>query len=127
MKDIIASANEKRFKADSEGERKEAIRLSDTWLDELLKHPYHSSKLILLTCIEKPGTGVYLLRESAKVTKQMTGRKKFALSKRMHAELEREDVVMAPASSSNKQRRGADGRALPAGPGGAGAISQPPP
>lgn len=126
MRDIIAAANEKRFKANPEGERKEAIRLSDAWLDELLKHPYHSSKLFLLIRVEKPGTGVYLLRESAKVSKQITQRMKFPLAKRMHSELEGGDVVMASAATSLKQKRGADGKAIPVPSGGAGMMSQNP-
>ena len=48
MKDVITSANEKRFKADEAGEKKDAIRLSDAWLEELMKHPYHSRKTIYL-------------------------------------------------------------------------------
>ena len=64
MKDVITSSNEKRFKADEAGEKKDTIRLSDVWLEELMKHPYHSRKTIYLIFIGKAGTGVYLLRES---------------------------------------------------------------
>ena len=45
MKDIIAEANKKRYKADDEENKKAAISLSDSWLHKLLKHPYHSRKL----------------------------------------------------------------------------------
>jgi hypothetical protein len=38
-------------------------------MKELMKHPYHSSKIILLISIEKPGTGIFLIRESAKLYK----------------------------------------------------------
>ena len=44
MKDIISEANKKRFKAEGEESKKAAISISDAWLDELLKHPYHSRK-----------------------------------------------------------------------------------
>lgn len=83
MKDIIEEANKKRFKADQTEGKKEAIAISDAWLDLLLKHPYHSRKVFLLTCIGKPGTGVYLLRESAKVTKEIKDRKMFKVAKRL--------------------------------------------
>ena len=86
MKDIIADANSKRFKADKDDDKKCAIALSDAWLQELMKHPYHSRKMSWVTVIGKPGTGVYLLRESAKVTKEIKDRKMFKLSKRLGAE-----------------------------------------
>ena len=92
MKDVIQDANNKRFKADSDGDKKDAIRLSDAWLEELLKHPYHSRNLFILTSIGKPGTGVYLLRESAKVSKEIKERKMFILSKRLGNEEEKEDA-----------------------------------
>jgi hypothetical protein len=34
---------------------------------ELQKHPYHSSKLFMLIDLEKPGTGIFLMKESAKL------------------------------------------------------------
>ena len=95
MKDVIQYAKNKLFKTDVDGDKKDAIRLSDAWLEELLKHPYHSRKLLRLTSIGKPGTGVYLLRESAKVSRQMKDRKMFTLSKRLGHEEEKEDVLMA--------------------------------
>ena len=63
MKDVIQEANEKRFKADKDGDKRDAIKLSDAWLDELMKHPYLSRKFQHVTYVGKPGTGVYLLRE----------------------------------------------------------------
>ena len=45
MKDIITDANGKRFKADKDDDKKAAIALSDSWLQELMKHPYHSRKM----------------------------------------------------------------------------------
>lgn len=45
MKDVIADANNKRFKADKDDDKKAAIALSDSWLQELMKHPYHSRKM----------------------------------------------------------------------------------
>jgi len=95
MKDVIQEANNKRFKADKDGDKKDAIRLSDAWLDELMKHPYHSRKHFALTVTGKPGTGVYLLRESAKVSKQIKDRKMFKLSKRLGGEEEKDDSNMA--------------------------------
>ena len=92
MKDVIQDANNKLFKVASDGDKKDAIRLSDAWLEELLKHPYHSRKLFQLIKIGKPGTGVYLLRESAKVSKEIKERKMFKLSKRLGSEEEKEDA-----------------------------------
>ena len=95
MKDVINDTKEKRFKADQGADKKEAIRLSDAWLDELMKNPYHSRKTSSLIVVGKPGTGVYLLRESAKVSKEIKDRKMFKLSKRLCGEEEKEDHIMA--------------------------------
>ena len=127
MKDIITEANEKRFKANNDGEKKEAIRLSDAWLDELMKHPYHSRKISTLMFVGKPGTGVYLLRESAKVSKEIKNRKMFTLSKRVGAEEYKEDANMAVQAQAEKRKKGNDGRPVPQPLGGAGRMMLDPP
>ena len=43
---------------------------------ELQKHPYHSSKSNILITIEQPGTGIFLMKERAKLYKPQTDRKK---------------------------------------------------
>ena len=109
MKDVIADANNKRFKADKDDNKKAAIALSDAWLQELLKHPYHSRKLSWLTFIGKPGTGVYLLRESAKVTKEIKDRKMYTLSKRLGAEEEKDQMMTIDGGAAEKRMRNAQG------------------
>jgi hypothetical protein len=49
MADIIEEAHKKRFKLSEEDTKKEGILMSDSWQAELMKHPYHSSKNIILT------------------------------------------------------------------------------
>ena len=44
MKDIIEAANKKRFKVDEGDDSKKGILISDSWMLELMKHPYYSSK-----------------------------------------------------------------------------------
>ena len=105
MKDIITDANKKRFTADPSADKKEAIRLSDAWLEELMKHPYHSRKLFCIIPVGKPGTGVYLLRESAKVSKEIKNRRMVTLSKRLNAEEEKEDANMAGSSQPEKRKK----------------------
>jgi len=80
-------------------------------MDELMKHPYHSSKFYMLTCIEKPGTGIFLMKERAKVYKAQTDRKKHELSKRLYAE-ERKDA-QEDMGLSMKRKKLADGSSLP--------------
>jgi hypothetical protein len=41
MMDIIEEANKKRFKVADDDQKKEGILISDSWLEELMKHPYH--------------------------------------------------------------------------------------
>jgi hypothetical protein len=44
MKDIIADASKKRFKIEDDDPKKSGILITESWLQELTKHPYHSSK-----------------------------------------------------------------------------------
>ena len=44
MSDVIAEAQAKRFKIDDNDQGQEGIVLTEAWLQELQKHPYHSSK-----------------------------------------------------------------------------------
>jgi hypothetical protein len=47
LSDIIKDAHNKRFKIPEDNANKDAILISDAWLEELNKHPYYSSKLLL--------------------------------------------------------------------------------
>jgi hypothetical protein len=69
MKDIIAGAHKARYTVAEDVTKKQAISISEAWMAELQKHPYHSSKLLLLLLVEKPGTGIFLMKESAKLYK----------------------------------------------------------
>jgi hypothetical protein len=106
MKDIIADAHKKRFKAEEDEPIKKAIAISDAWLEELLKHPYHSRKVFYLISIGKAGTGVYLLRESAKAQREVKDRKMFKLSKRLVAEEHKDDenIVMGGAGEKRMKK-----------------------
>ena len=65
MKDIIAGTHKAKYTVAEDYTKKQAISISEAWMAELQKHPYHSSKLFLLILIEKPGTGIFLMKESA--------------------------------------------------------------
>ena len=106
MKDIVTDAQKKRFIADGDGDKMVAIAISDSCLGELLKHPYHSRKSFKLIPIGKAGTGVYLLRESAKVHKEIKERKMFKLSKRLVAEEQKDDknVIMGGAGEKRLKK-----------------------
>jgi len=43
MKDIIADAHKARFSVSDDDPKKQGIIISDAWMAELEKHPYHSS------------------------------------------------------------------------------------
>jgi hypothetical protein len=45
LTEIIKEAHEKRFKVPEDNANKDAILISDSWMEELTKHPYYSSKL----------------------------------------------------------------------------------
>ena len=44
MQDIIADASRKRFKIEDDDPKKSGILITESWLQELTKHPYHSIK-----------------------------------------------------------------------------------
>ena len=69
MKNIIEEANKKRFKISDEDQSKKGIAISDSWMKELTKHPYYSSMFLILINIGKPGTGIFLMKEKAKLYK----------------------------------------------------------
>jgi hypothetical protein len=83
MKDVIADAQKKRFVVEAGDEKKQGILISDTWFAELTKHPYYSSKTSALTHAEKPGTGIFLMKERAKLVKLPKKRVKHELSKKI--------------------------------------------
>ena len=98
MKDIIAEAHKSRYTVAEDDPKKQGIAISDAWIAELEKHPYHSSKLSYVTLIEKPGTGIFLMKESSKLYRQHKEREKKKLTKR----------IGGPTSSSTDSR-GQDG------------------
>ena len=69
MKDIIHAASSKRFKVDEDDPKKQGIAITDGWFELLNKHPYNSSKQNAVNLLEKPGTGIFLMKEHAKLYK----------------------------------------------------------
>ena len=94
MRDIIAEAQKARYTVDEGASGEKGIAISDAWMAELQKHPYHSSKLWLLIHIEKPGTGIFLMKESAKLHRPQKEREKKKLAKRL----------WAPSEASNEDK-----------------------
>jgi hypothetical protein len=43
LKEIIKGAHDKRYKTSEDNSSRSSILISDSWLDELKKHPYISS------------------------------------------------------------------------------------
>jgi hypothetical protein len=76
MMDIIAVAHKARYTVVEDDTKKQAISISEAWMAELQKHPYHSSKLSFLIVVEKPGTEIFLMKESAKLHRPQKEREK---------------------------------------------------
>ena len=74
-----------------------------------MKHPYHSSKLLLLMFIEKPGTGIFLMKESAKIHRDQKQRTTFTLAKRLHPEEEKMEDVPDSMLGAEKKKKLGDG------------------
>jgi hypothetical protein len=69
MQEIISEAQNKRFKVSDDDPEKQGILISETWMEELMKHRYHSSKFQMIIFVERAGTGIFLMKERAKVYK----------------------------------------------------------
>jgi hypothetical protein len=83
MRDIISEAQKARYTVDEGASGEKGIAISDAWMAELQKHPYHSSKHSLLIHIEKPGTGIFLMKESSKLYRPHKEREQRKLAKRL--------------------------------------------
>ena len=57
--------------------------LTDHWLKELTKYPFISSKLHVLTYIEKSGKAIYLIKERSKLIRVRKSSTKHELSTRL--------------------------------------------
>jgi hypothetical protein len=50
---MIKEAQSRRYKVSDEEQKKEAILISDKWMEDLMKHPYYSSnQLVFHICRE---------------------------------------------------------------------------
>ena len=72
-----------RYSIQEEDPKRQGILITDTWFAELTKHPYHSSNKPSLTVIEKPGTGIFLMKERTKLVKVPKNREQYPLAKRI--------------------------------------------
>ena len=112
MTDIIQAASNKRFKVSDDDPKRQGIAITDGWFTELMKHPYHSSKLHAVNLVEKPGTGIFLMKESAKLYKQQRKRTSHTLSKRLQQEEVKEGDLMQDDGVAEKKKKLADGSAM---------------
>ena len=64
LKRVIEHAVDIRNKPEDNEEKKEFILISDDWYEQLMSHPYISSKLLWTynNAIEKPGSTIHLLK-----------------------------------------------------------------
>jgi hypothetical protein len=112
MTDIIQAASNKRFKVSDDDPKRQGIAITDGWFQELMKHPYHSSKQPALNLVEKPGTGIFLMKENAKLYKQQRKRTSHTLSKRLQQEEVKEGDLMQDDGVAEKKKKLADGSAM---------------
>lgn len=113
MQDIVEEANKKRFRIGDDDPKKQGIAITEAWLQELMKHPYHSSKCLRMICVEKPGTGIFLMKENAKLYKSQKARTQHMLSKRLSHEEEKQGEGMEIVGEAQKKKKLADGSGLP--------------
>ena len=111
MTDIIAEAQAKRYKIEDGNQDQDGIVLTEGWMQELQKHPYHSSKSLYLTLVEKAGTGIFLMKEKAKLVKQQRERKVHQIGKRLHPEEAKGDDMQDDVNEAEKKKKLGNGQA----------------
>jgi hypothetical protein len=111
MKDIIEEAMNKRFKIKDDDPQNEGIAITEAWFQELMKHPYHSSKHLILIILEKPGTGIFLMKEKAKLQKQQRNRTVHQVGKRLQPEEEKKDGEDDKNGAQDKRKNLGGGKA----------------
>ena len=63
LKKIISDSHSVRMKDEEDKTSKDHILIKESWLEELNKYPFISSKTSSLIFIEKPGKGIFLMKE----------------------------------------------------------------
>jgi hypothetical protein len=111
MKDIIEEAMNKRFKLKDDDPQNDGIEVTEAWFQEIMKHPYHSSKHQMLALIEKSGTGIFLMKEKAKLQKQQRNRTVHQVGKRLHPEEEKIGVEDDKNGAQDKRKNLGGGKA----------------
>ena len=77
-----------------------------------MKHPYHSSKQHVINTVEKPGTGIFLMKEHAKLYKAQRQRTVHTLYKRLQHEELKDDELMRDDRGADKKKKLGDGTAM---------------
>ena len=89
-------------------------------MQELQKHQYHSSKCLELTSAEKAGTGIFLMKEKAKLVKQHRERKVHQVGKSLRPKEEKmeEDILAGGGADKRKNLGGGLAKIVPSNPAG---------
>ena len=111
MTDIIHDASSKRFKVSDDDPKRQGIAITAEWFQELTKHPFHSSKHHVPDLVVKPGTGIFLMKEHAKLYKAQRQRTVHTLSKRLQHEEVNDDELMRDVGGADKKKKLGDGTA----------------
>ena len=107
MKEISADAYNARFLISDGASNDKGIVISEAWMAELYKHPYHSSMHSMLTLTGKLGTGIFLMKESSKLYRPHKEREQRKLAKRLGGPgAGSSDARNAGGAQSNRQNLG---------------------
>ena len=85
--------------------------MTDSWHEELLKHPFISSNLESLILIETPGKGIYLMKQRAKIYKSRSNNKTYELGAKLACANLSHDDPKSDGSYITERRKLADGTA----------------
>ena len=105
LKLIIEEAEKKRYTGSEQKSKADTIMITDQWLHELNRYPFISSKLLILTLIEKPGKAVYLIKERSKLVRVRKSTTKHEVSVRLGGARAEDEEMKDNINNVTKRRK----------------------
>jgi hypothetical protein len=109
LNQIIDHAEKSRYKPNDQGKKSDAIMITDEWLQELIKHPFISSNIMLLIRIEKPGKAIYLIKERSRLVRSKKSHTKHELGSRLNHSIYKNEEMKDESQIIAKRKKLNDG------------------
>lgn len=106
---IIDHAEKSRYKSTDQSKQHDGIMITDQWFQELTKHPFISSMIMILTLVEKPGKAIYLIKERSKLIRVKKNHTKHNLGARLSHTDDKSEEMKDESQNVPKRRKIGEG------------------